>query len=76
MTFLLNVNPLLISKVVVNPADPFSLKNNLNPLLIPFLEANGGNCQEAVIAEEVTAVTVKLLGGCDGAAIEKHIIIK
>ena len=62
MTFLLNVDPLLISKVVTDPAEALSLKNNLNPVIIPFLEANGGNCQEAVIVVEVTAVTVKLLG--------------
>ena len=37
-------------------------------MIIPFLESAGGNCQDAVIIVEVTAVTLKLLGAFDGAA--------
>ena len=40
-------------------------------MIIPFLESAGGNCQDAVIIVEVTAVTLKLLGAFDGAAIGK-----
>ena len=40
----------------------------MNPIIIPFLESADGNCQEAV---EVIAVTLKLLGAFDGAAIGK-----
>ena len=40
-------------------------------MIIPFLESAGGNCQDAVIIVEVTAVALKLLGACDGAAIKK-----
>ena len=40
----------------------------MNPIIIPFLESAGGNCQDAVIIVEVTAVTLKLLGAFDGAA--------
>ena len=71
VTSLLNAVPLLMVKVLARPTEPLFWKNNLNPMIIPFLESAGGNCQDAVIIVEVTAVTLKLLGACDGAAIEK-----
>ena len=43
----------------------------MNPVIIPFLKSAGGNCQDAVIIVEVTAVTLKLLGAFNGAAIGK-----
>ena len=43
----------------------------MNPIIIPFLESADGNCQEAAIIVEVIAVTLKLLGAFDGAAIGK-----
>ena len=39
--------------------------------MIPFLESGGGHCQLAVILVEVTEVTVKLVGACEGAAIDQ-----
>ena len=38
--------------------------------MIPFLEPDGGNCQDAVILVEELAVREKPLGGLDGTAIE------
>ena len=58
-------------RVVACPEEPLFLYNNLNPIIIPFLESAGGNCQDAVIIVEVTALTLKLLGAFDGAAIGK-----
>ena len=60
----------LISSMVCEPEDPF-LKNNLNPLIIPFQSFAGGNCQDAVIMVEDFAVTVKTLGAAEGTAIEQ-----
>ena len=51
------------------PEEPFFLKNNLYPLMIPFLESSGGNRQDTVILSEVVAARVKPLGGCEGTAI-------
>ena len=64
------VDSLFIFILVDDPEEPFFLKNNLNPLMIPFLESAGGNCQDASILVEVFAVREKLLGACEGTAIE------
>lgn len=40
-------------------------------MIIPYLESAGGNCQEALILVEELAVTVKLLGGFEGAEFRK-----
>ena len=37
--------------------------------MFPFLESAGGNCQDAVILVEELALTVKLVGAFEGAAI-------
>lgn len=70
------VAPLLIVVTFARPRKLFLFKNNLNPVMIPFLEPTGGNCQDTLTIVEVTAVTVTLLGGCDGTAIEimKHLL--
>ena len=47
-------------------SEPFFLKNNLNPLMIPCLESGKGSCQDAMIIVDVFAVTVNLLGAFDG----------
>lgn len=47
------------------------LQNNLNPVMIPFLESTGGNCQRAVILVEEFAAKVKLIGALEGTAIWK-----
>ena len=47
-------------------SEPFRLKNILNPLMIPCLEAGEGRCQDTMITVDVFAVTVKLLGAFDG----------
>ena len=39
--------------------------------MIPFLESAGGNCQDVVILVEELAVTMKLVGGSEGTAVEK-----
>ena len=49
----------------------FLLWNNLYPVIIPFLESAGGNCQDAVITLGELAVTVKLVGALEGADVEK-----
>lgn len=72
VTTLLRVAPLLIVKVVTDPAEPFFLKNSLNPLILPFLAIPDGNCQDAVILVDELAVKVKLLGDCDGTVIKKN----
>lgn len=41
-------------------------------MIIPYLESAGGNCQEALILVEELAVTVKLLGGFEGAEFRKE----
>ena len=41
----------------------------MNPLIIPFLEFAGGSCHDAVKPVEEVGVTLKLDGGCEGAAI-------
>ena len=72
---LLSVAPLLIVKVVTDPAKPFFLKNSLNPLIFPRLAIPDGNCHDAVMLVEELAVKVKLLGACDGTEtkdIEMH----
>lgn len=66
VTMLLSVAPLLIVKVVTDPAEPFFLKNSLNPLIFPCLAIPDGNCHDAVMLVEELAVKVKLLGACDG----------
>ena len=71
VTSLVLADPLFIVVTVAAPRELFLLKNNLNPVMIPFLEPTGGNCQEALMIVEVIAVTMKLLGGCDGAAINE-----
>ena len=40
--------------------------------MIPCLAYSGGSCQEAVILVELLAITVKLLGACDGTEISKR----
>lgn len=75
VTMLLSVAPLLIVKVVTDPAKPFFLKNSLNPLIFPRLAIPDGNCHDAVMLVEELAVKVKLLGACDGTEtkdIEMH----
>ena len=47
--------------------EPSFLKNILNPIMIPCLESGAGSCQDAMIAVDVLAVTVKFLGAFDGA---------
>ena len=46
--------------------EPSFLINILNPLMVPCLESGEGSCQDAMIAVDVLAVTVKLLGAFDG----------
>ena len=41
--------------------------------MIPFLAFSGGNCQDARILVDVSTVREKLLGGCEGTAIEQFI---
>ncbi len=40
--------------------------------MFPCLASSGGNFQDASILVEVLAVREKLLGGCEGTAIEKY----
>ena len=41
-------------------------------MMIPFLESDGGNCQNAVILVEELAFMVKLPGDPEGTAIRKR----
>ena len=70
MTFLVRVTLLLMSNVDDGSVEPFFLHNNLNPLMIPFLESAGGKCQDAVILVEDFARRERLVGAFDGAAVE------
>ena len=72
VTCLKRICPLLIVKAAGNPAEPLFLKNNLNPVMTPFLESAGGNCQDAVILVELLAVTEKLLGAFEGTAVKRR----
>ena len=47
-------------------SEPSFLMNILNPLMVPCLESGEGSCQNAMIAVDVIAVTVNLLGAFDG----------
>ena len=63
----LKVVPPWTTTVFSDSAEPFLLKNSLNPIMIPFLESVGGSCQEAKIPRvEVSEATVKLTGARDG----------
>ena len=71
--FLLDADPLLTSKVVANPTEPFFLKKSLNPvMLLPCLAKTGGNCQEAVMLVEEVAFNLKAVGGFDGTEINQN----
>ena len=52
--------------MVTEEAKSFFLYNNLCPVMIPFLNFAGGNCQDALILVEELAVTEKLRGGFEG----------
>ena len=41
-------------------------------IFIPCPAFSGGNCQDAVILVEELAVTVKLLGACEGIEMFKY----
>ena len=70
VTFLLNINPLLMVKVVSDQPKPFFWKNSLNPVMfLPCLAGTGGNCQEAIMLVGELAVNLKAVGGCDGTEI-------
>ena len=47
-------------------SEPSFLMNILNPIMVPCLESGDGGCQDAMIAVDVLAVTLKLLGAFDG----------
>ena len=74
MTTFVRVDALLTTTVVCDPEELFFLQNSLNPIMTPFLSLSGGSCQDAVILVELFAVTVKLVGAAEGAAIEQHYI--
>lgn len=57
--------------MVADPGEPFLWQNNLNPLMTPCLKSSGGKCQDAAILVEELAVTIKLAGAREGAAIEQ-----
>ena len=58
-----------IYKIVCESVEPFIRYNSLNPLIIPFLESAGGNCQDAVILVEEVGIKVRLVGAFVGTAI-------
>ena len=70
VTTVVNVFLRLIFKWVADPGEPFLWKNNLNPLITPFLKSSGGKCQDAAILVEELAGTIKLAGAREGTAIE------
>ena len=47
-------------------SEPSFLVNILNPIMVPCLESGDGSFQDAMIAVDVSAVTLKLLGAFDG----------
>ena len=74
-TTLVKVEFFPIFKIVCESVEPFIRYNSLNPLIIPFLESAGGNCQDAVMLVEEVTVTVKLVGAFEGTAILKLTVI-
>ena len=58
-------------KMVVESLDSFSLKYNLNPVIFPFLEPNGGSCQDTEILVVVITLTVNLLGAFEGTGVKQ-----
>ena len=71
LTVFLRVDALFIGTLKGESVEPFFLKDNRNPLMIPFLESAGGNCQDAVTLVEVFAVRDKLVGAFEGTANDK-----
>ena len=69
MTTLVKVEFFSIFKIVCESVEPFIRYNSLNPLIIPFLESAGGNCQDASILVEEVAFTVRLVGAFEGTVI-------
>ena len=74
MTTFVRVDPLLTVIWLDGPEEAFILENSLNPVMIPFLESSGGNCQDASILVEVLAVREKLLGACEGTEINESTV--
>ena len=66
MTVFVRILALSMVRMVVESLDSFSLKYNLNPMIFPFLEPNGGSCQDAEILVEVITLTVNSLGAFEG----------
>ena len=51
--------------------DSFLLKYKLNPVIFPFLDPNGGSCQDAKMLVEVITLTVNPLGAFEGTGVEQ-----
>ena len=68
----MRIEALSICRIVDELSEPIILKNNLNPLMIPFLESAGGSCHDAETLVEVIAVTLKPLGASEGAEIKRN----
>ena len=61
----------MVSTIVVDSLDSFSLKYNLNPVIFPFLEPTGGRCQDAEILVEVITLIVNPLGAFEGTGVKQ-----
>ena len=71
MTVLERTEALSINRMVDDSSEPFLLKNNLNPRIFPFLEPNGGSCQDAEILVVVITLTVNPLGAFEGTGVKQ-----
>ena len=71
MTVFVRIKALSMVTIVVESLDSFSLKYNLNPVIFPFLEPNGGSCQDAEILVDVIALTVNPLGASEGTGVKQ-----
>ena len=67
----MRIEALSIVRTVGESLDSFLLKYKLNPVIFPFLEPNGGSCQDAKILLEVITLTVNPLGAFEGTEVKQ-----
>ena len=72
VTFCAELEALVIIRIFGLSSEPFFLKNNLNPLIIPCLESFGGSCQNALMLVEVLGITVNPVGAFEGTSNNKE----
>ena len=54
--------PAIVNTARGSPAELLFLYSSLNPVIIPYMEFIGGNCQDAQTLVHVSGVILKLVG--------------